>query len=288
MASKTEASIRSKRELLQVISHELRTPLSRLRFASELLQNPSSEQLKTSRMRILERSIDQLESLVQEIIDFVVHEDKKPKQNFQWIKVEKELQEIIDSLKLQNPNLSIDYRFIDEPRCEFVYADLTAFQRVIGNLTNNAVRYAKSKLLLQVYHCKSDSIHPHGAQLNQGCVCVEVEDDGPGIPAEKRTEVLSPFVRLEDSSPSLENDLSKRTANSFQTEQQIHTSSSKIRRIPTGLGLGLSIVDRVLKQHGGSLDIETSRLGGCLVRTHWPLPKNADTTIEPLAETQSV
>lgn len=288
MASKTEALIRSKRELLQVISHELRTPLSRLRFASELLKTPGNEQSNSSRMRILERSIDELESLVQEIIDFVVHEDVKPKQHCQWLSIEDELRDIIEPLKIEYPHLIFEHQFASDQQRTRVYADQTAFHRVIGNLTSNAVRYAKSKLLLQVYTCKASSIDGNYDHSNQEYVCIEVQDDGPGIPKDKRDDAISPFVRLDDSASSFNQTQSTQHTESQIPEQQIKLSQSRARRIPSGLGLGLSIVDQILKQHGGSLTIDTSSLGGCSIRTQWPLPMDAATNQVLNAEAQLI
>lgn len=68
---------------------------------------------------------------------------------------------------------------------------------------------------------------------------IDVDDDGPGIPGEDRDRVFEPFVRLGDSG--------------------------------TGVGLGLAIVKRILDQHGGTISAEDCPLGGCRMRTVWPL-----------------
>jgi two-component system sensor histidine kinase RstB len=66
-------------------------------------------------------------------------------------------------------------------------------------------------------------------------VRLDVEDDGPGIPAAARSEVFKPFARLDDS----------RTRRSG------------------GYGLGLSIVQKVMAWHGGSVMVDASAaLGG--------------------------
>jgi two-component system sensor histidine kinase RstB len=78
-------------------------------------------------------------------------------------------------------------------------------------------------------------------------VCIDVEDDGPGIPGDFRSEVMKPFVRIDPGSQDKE-----------------HASSH------SGLGLGLAIVQRILQQHGGSVEIDRGALGGCLVKTRWP------------------
>ena len=73
-------------------------------------------------------------------------------------------------------------------------------------------------------------------------VYVAVHDDGPGIPETLRTKVMQPFVRLE-------------------VDRGRHTG---------GVGLGLAIVSRIVERHGGRIEIQTSRLGGAVVKTWWP------------------
>lgn len=73
---------------------------------------------------------------------------------------------------------------------------------------------------------------------------VEVHDDGPGILDEDRRRVLEPFVRLDESRS----------------------------RSSGGAGLGLAIVQRVLRANRGEVRVERSNLGGAAVVTRWPLP----------------
>ena len=71
---------------------------------------------------------------------------------------------------------------------------------------------------------------------------IEVADDGPGIPEHLREEAIQPFARLD----------SART------------------RDTGGFGLGLSIVDRIARMHGGSLELDRSHLGGLAARLRLP------------------
>jgi signal transduction histidine kinase len=129
--------------------------------------------------------------------------------------------------------------------------------RVAKNLMGNAQRYAKSTLRIRAYDT------PHPSDPSKTRTCVEFDDDGPGIPESKWLEVLEPFVRLSE------------TGQSRSLPGQLDRSSNQSTPINyAGIGLGLAIVNRILKQHNGSLEIAKSPLGGCSVRTFWPCPKD--------------
>lgn len=272
MASKTETSIRAKNELLQVVSHELRTPLSRLRFAVELLDVSKYEEHKRARMMILRQSIDNLDAIVDEVLDYVRNEDSEPAKAREWIEIERSVEPMIAVYKLEHPKLRFEWVSSAYPQTTDVYAERVSFHRVVGNLLSNAVRYARSTVRIHV----SLYDEPHGAEQAEGtptnALCVEVEDDGPGIPKEKRREILAPFVRL-----SPEETLSNINAVQQQSEEtaQELDADSEDTNSHAGLGLGLAIVERILKQHGGSVCIEEGELGGCLVRTFWPIPRDS-------------
>jgi two-component system sensor histidine kinase RstB len=236
MAIKTENSIRSKKELLQAISHELRTPLSRIRFAVELLNSSNDPELKESRMSVVRQSIDNLDEIVEEVLAYVQNEDDSPAKKLEWIEIQPGLIPMLKLFEVEYPHLKFEWVYPDPIVCTDLYADRIIFHRVLRNLLSNAVRYAKTTVRIHIF------------QSEQQNVCVQIEDDGPGIPEQHRNEILKPFFRLETESP-------RESAVAY-----------------TGLGLGLAIVDRSLKQHGGTVSIQRGTLGGCLISTSWPLP----------------
>jgi signal transduction histidine kinase len=71
---------------------------------------------------------------------------------------------------------------------------------------------------------------------------IDVDDDGSGIPESDRQRVFEPFVRLGNGQESG----------------------------GRGAGLGLALVKRIVTQHGGHVEVLTSPLGGCRIRTTWP------------------
>jgi signal transduction histidine kinase len=141
------------------------------------------------------------------------------------------VKEVIAQMLPQQSTLNPKKHFeVGDVDDEEILADRLGFQRAIGNLLLNAGRYAKSQIKI---HSKTDG----------DLVVIDVDDDGCGIPEDERIRVLEPFVRLN------END-----------------SNGNGR----GVGLGLAIVQRIVEQHGGRIEIHNSPLGGCRTRTLWP------------------
>ena len=243
MASKTESVIRTQKELLQVVSHELRTPLSRLKFAAALVPRSQIDQGIDSPGLVMLQSIEDIEAIVQEILFYVRNEQAEPLQSKEIITIKLALEGILRALQIEYPHLQVEMVFAGSDPSIKVLADRRSFQRVFANLTSNAARYAVSTVRIHV----SESKEFDTQSVSQRFVYVDVEDDGPGIPEEFHGEVMKPFVRIDPGS---------------QDEQQASSHS--------GLGLGLAIVNRILQQHGGSVQIDSRPLGGCMVRTRWP------------------
>lgn len=108
-------------------------------------------------------------------------------------------------------------------------ADQRLFQRAAENLLRNARRYAQHRVVV--------ALRAHDADT----LSLDVRDDGPGIPPEQWSRVLEPFVRLDEP-------------------------RSRAQR---GLGLGLAIVRRIVKSHGGSISVGAAPEGGTSITTLW-------------------
>lgn len=109
--------------------------------------------------------------------------------------------------------------------------DSKYMQRALSNLLLNAYKYAQQRVTV-------------GYKEDDEFYAVWVEDDGPGIPEDKRNEVFSAFTRLDESRD----------------------------RRSGGYGLGLAIVQQIARWHKGSVSISKSRWGGAKVKICWPKP----------------
>ena len=126
------------------------------------------------------------------------------------------------------PDKKIELDFPDVP-VQF-YARPMALTRAFANIIENAARYANKKIKISEYDT-ADTVE------------VIIEDDGVGIPDDKKADALRPFVRLD-------------AARGDKTG---------------GTGLGLSIAQTAIENHGGQLFLEDSDLGGLRVRVVLPI-----------------
>jgi signal transduction histidine kinase len=115
----------------------------------------------------------------------------------------------------------VDLRFRGESR---------DFDDMVGNLVDNAAKWARQSII----------IHAAALPVTEGRSFLEivVSDDGPGLPAEKRADVMRRGQRLDETVP--------------------------------GSGLGLAIVADLANLYGGSLGLEDSDLGGLRARLRLP------------------
>jgi two-component system osmolarity sensor histidine kinase EnvZ len=95
-----------------------------------------------------------------------------------------------------------------------------AFNRLMANLVGNAFRYAQNISVT--------------ANHRRGTLSVVVDDDGPGIPSDRREDVFKPFVRLDEAR----------------------------NQDAGGTGLGLSIARDIARSHGGDITLDDSPMGG--------------------------
>jgi two-component system osmolarity sensor histidine kinase EnvZ len=104
-----------------------------------------------------------------------------------------------------------------------------AFKRCLGNLVSNAARFGKSI-----------AINGH---RDHRYLTITIDDDGPGIPADKREDVFKPFLRLDDA------------------RNQDEGNS----------GLGLSIARDIARTHGGDIALSDSPMGGLRATVRVPV-----------------
>ena len=204
---------RTRTDMLNAVSHDLKAPLTRMRLGLET-ESASKQDLL--------RDIDRMTEMVNGYLAFARGEMPEIEQTTELPAM------LIRIARDAAPDKKIETNFPDEP-VQF-YARPMALARAFGNIIENAARYAKKKIRIT----EKDSAEQ---------VEIIIEDDGLGIPDDKKRDALRPFVRLDE-------------ARSEETG---------------GTGLGLSIAQTAIENHGGQMFLEDSDMGGLRVRIILPL-----------------
>ncbi len=223
MAAQLERLLAEREGLLQAVAHELGTPLSRIRLGIELLRAEGTEGPAERRLAALEEDLGELDDLAAELTAWL-EADSAARQPPRALLAEC-LGTLVEFLR-EESSTAIELRL--EPGLA-VLADPRQFQRVAENLIRNALRHCRTRVVIEARECA-------------GSVCLEVRDDGPGIPAADRERVFEPFVRL---NPSRD-------------------------RSTGGTGLGLAIAQRLALRYGGSIVVADAPEGGTCMRSTWP------------------
>jgi len=222
MRERIRRQIRTRTDMLAGISHDLRTPLTRMKLQlamlpQDIVESPDMEEAIAE----LNDDVKQMQHMIQEYLDFARNESREDTVRI-WLG---ELLEDVasDYIRMkQDVTLTLNGKLETDVR-------ISPCRRMLHNLIDNALRYGKRcHLTLQ----KSGSYAE-----------IFIDDDGPGIPEEKREEVFKPFNRLE---PSRNNKTG-------------------------GVGLGLTIARDVVLAHGGSITLDASPSGGLRVIIRLPL-----------------
>ncbi|MBE6461973.1 MAG: HAMP domain-containing protein [Alphaproteobacteria bacterium] len=204
---------RTRTDMLNAVSHDLKAPLTRMRLGLETDSATKDD---------LIHDIDRMTEMVNGYLAFARGEAPE-------IEQATELPPMLTRIARDAaPTKEIITNFPDTP-VQF-YARPMALARAFSNIIENAARYAKSQIRI--------TEHDHDETVE-----IIIEDDGPGIPDNRKKEALRPFVRLDDA-----------------------------RGTDTGgTGLGLSIAQTAIENHGGQLFLENSELGGLRVRIVLPI-----------------
>ncbi|MFV9615180.1 MAG: ATP-binding protein, partial [Gammaproteobacteria bacterium] len=185
MADRIQGLISSHKELTNAVSHELRTPIARLRFGMEMLETSTDADDRSRYVESMNNDIDELDHLVAELLTYARFDRDRPVIEFQRLEIYPWLDEVIRQAKIGVDDLAIDFKIADQ---ELKYArfDPVLMTRALGNLLQNAKRYARSEIKITF-------------SRDNNCYQLKVDDDGSGIPKNERERIFDAFKRLDAS-----------------------------------------------------------------------------------------
>lgn len=204
-------------ELLANVSHDLRTPLTLITGYSEMMRDLPGENNEEN-LNVIISEAKRLSSLVNDVLDISKYRSGAIEIHPVDFSITQEIRSVIERLKLLDDESRFEFRFY--PRSDaFVHADQNAIERVLYNLTLNAVNYSTSIALVEIHQTVQDN-----------SVKIEIIDHGAGIRQEELPYVFDRYYR----------------------------SSDPHKRSVMGTGLGLSIVKSILEAHDAQFGVISS------------------------------
>jgi len=214
---------REKVKMLAHISHELKTPLSSIKEGAGLLKDglvgPLSEN-QAEVVAILDNNCSKLQKLIQNILDFNMARAKQMPLDLQNVRVDTLIDEVAEDHR--NAMLARNIELTTKLEPVAVNGNRKQLKTVIDNLLANAVKFTPDNGDVGIY------MKMKGNKVN-----ILVEDKGPGISEEDRSQIFLPF---------------------FQ-------GSQKNRSVVKGSGLGLAISKEYVQNCGGTLRLLPSSQG---------------------------
>nr|WP_321463231.1 sensor histidine kinase [uncultured Cohaesibacter sp.] len=220
------------------VTHQIRTALSALQGQLELASKEQDPIERLNRIEKAERQNRQTIHLTNQLLAhaMVIHRaDQKISSD---IHLKALLTTVLQTLLREHVKSKIDFSVSIAPEIEeggedadLIAGDSISIREAISNVIDNAIKHgpANNRIDISLYE---KSLKRRGIIRRQ--IILQVDDAGPGIPESKREKVLERFYRTD--------------------------------RAAEGSGLGLSIVDEVMRSHGAYLKLSSSALGGLSVR----------------------
>ncbi len=214
MRERIRRQIAQRTEMLAGVSHDLRTPLTRMKLQVAMMG--AAEGLAE-----LQQDIGEMERMIEGYLAFARGEGDERMQFTDLVAL---IEDVIGRFRRNGTDVELDtaeeLQLLLRPH---------AFDRCLSNLLSNAGRYGRRVRI--------------GAHRRGDWVEVTVEDDGPGIPRDRREDVFKAFYRLDSSR----------------------------NQATGGVGLGMTIARDVVRGHGGEILLDDSSLGGLMVRLRLPV-----------------
>ena len=214
---------RRKNEFIATLAHELRNPLAPLRNAVEVLNFRNAEPATTAAaLGIMERQLGQMVRLIDDLLDLSRITQGKLELRSQPMPIGDAIDSAIEAVR---PLLEARGHTLSVSAPDdpvHLDGDLTRLAQVFLNLLNNSAKYTEPGGLIRLTVERADR-----------AVTVTVVDNGIGIPPGQLDSVFEPFTQVDQS----------------------------LERTQGGLGIGLTLVQRLVRLHGGRVEARSAGLG---------------------------
>jgi signal transduction histidine kinase len=246
MAAALRKQIKSERSLLSGVSHELRSPIARIRLALALAREADAGERQEMLDRIEQDAI-QLDSMLERILTVSRLESGQLKPKFKTFSLNDLVDDVLRDARFEAAATNATISCVAVENNIQVTGDPSLLRSAIENVVRNAIFYSGEGGRIEVTVTGTE---------NRRGASVIVQDNGPGVPADKMQLIFEPFYRVDDS-----------------------------RGATTGgMGLGLAIANNAVVSHGGGIiarNVEPHGLELTLMIPARPHPPEPGTSYGP-------
>ncbi|GAB5527864.1 MAG: hypothetical protein Roseis2KO_57360 [Roseivirga sp.] len=227
----------NKADFVSNVSHEIRTPLALINMFAEtlLMDRVRTEEKKKEYYEIITKEVARLSNMVNRILSFSKMEANKRNYNKQTLSLTEVAAEVANTYSYHLESNGFAHSFKQEENVPYIEADREALIEVMVNLIDNAMKYSDQKKQVDIR-----------TGIENGMACVEITDQGMGIPKNKLHKLFEKFYRVPTG--------------------DVHEVQ--------GAGLGLSIVKQIVDAHKGKVLVESTLGQGSSFRLLFPAIDN--------------
>lgn len=206
-------------DFVAAVSHEFRTPLTAMCHLTELLEEGNSPEDRLHLYyRTLGKESRRLRGMVESLLDFARMEAGRQVYHMEGVDIPGLVQKVVAEF-LEQAALNGQRISLETPAGEYcTRADREAITRALWNLLDNAIKYSPASSVVRV------SVKPEGEEI-----AIAIEDQGMGISKDEQGSVFHKFTR---------------------------GAASRALNVK-GTGIGLAMVDHIVKGHGGRVRLES-------------------------------
>ena len=235
-----ERANKAKSEFLSRMSHELRTPLNAILGFTQLLEMDKLSPSQSKGVQHIKKGGSHLLNLINEILDISKIEAGKVNISLEKIDLDHTILEMVDQMNplITDANLSIEL-IPSTANQLYIMADLKYLKQVLYNLLSNAIKYNTSGGSIKIKQELKDT-----SDIKPSIAKISVIDTGIGISNENISKLFIPFERIEAQKNEIQ-----------------------------GIGLGLSVTQKLIELMGGTLGVESKVGVGSTFWFEFPLEK---------------
>lgn len=178
----------AKIEFFTNVAHEIKTPLTLIKGPMEKIMKKNGHATDISgNLKLMEKNTNRLIELTNQLLDFRKTETKGFSLNFVRTNISAILEDIYNSFKVLAEQKNLVYQLRLPEKEIYAYVDTDAFNKILSNLFNNAIKYGESEVQIKLLLTNEEKTFQ-----------VIIQNDGRLIPAELKEQVFEPFFRMKE------------------------------------------------------------------------------------------